>query len=587
MVSKRLTTKQTSNKYDRIVVFKILLIAIGIILIARLFYVQIIRHDHYTALALSEHMKKFEIPATRGIVKLQDGTSETPVVLNEDRFDIYADPKFIDNADKTSDSLIGVLGGSKDDLKKKLSLDSRYVVLAKKLTKDQAQRVKQLDLSGIDAKAISTRTYPQGSLASQVLGFVNDDNQGQYGIEQYFNKDLAGQPGAQKAITDIKGIPLAVNGDNILQPAKPGEDITLTIDIGMQRMVEDVLKSGVESRHAKKGSAIIMDINTGAIKAMANYPTYDPNQYNKVTDSSVFTNIATSGAWEPGSVMKPLLMGAAFTEGTLNPGSSYSDAGFVQIADRKISNSIPWGARTMTMQDIISKSLNTGAVYMLKSLGGGNDVNEKARTTWYKYLTEHYHFGQKSGVEIAGDADGVVIGPNDGDATDVRYANMAFGQGITVTPIQILAAYASLFNGGTFYKPTLVASTGSGSDKKVVAPKVLNTNVVSSQASAQVREITKVSLEANNPAAKRAGYNIGAKSGTAQIAGDNGSYQKDAYDGVYIGYIGGDTPQYIMLVRLDEPQTAASGFASTEASKVWDEISNKLIDNFAVKPIKS
>lgn len=587
MVNNKLYKKQTSNKYDRTVVFKVLLILIGIILVARLFYVQIIRHDHYTALALSEHMKKFEIPATRGIVKLQDGTSETPIVLNEDRFDVYADPKYIDNADKTTDSLIGVLGGNKDDLRKKLSSDSRYVVLAKKLTKDQVERVKRLDLSGVDAKSISTRTYPQGSLASQVLGFVNDDNSGQYGIEQYFNKDLSGQAGVQKAITDIKGIPLAVKSDNILQPAKPGEDITLTIDIGMQRMVEDVLKTGVESRQAIKGSAIIMDINTGAIKAMANYPTYDPGQYNKVTDNSVFSNIATSGSWEPGSVMKPLLMGAAFTEGTLNPSSTYQDAGFVQVADRKITNSLPWGARTMSMQDIISKSLNTGAVFMLKSLGESNDVNEKARTKWYKYMTENYHFGQKSGVEIAGEADGIIAGPNEGSAVDVRYANTAFGQGVTVTPIQILAAYASLFNGGTFYKPTLLASTGSGADKKTNEPKVLKTNVVSSQASAQVREITKVALEVNNPGAKRAGYNLGAKSGTAQIAGDDGSYQKDDYNGVYIGYIGGDMPQYIMLVRLDEPKTSASGFASTEASKVWNEISNKLIDNFAVKPIKS
>lgn len=571
----------SKNRVDRTLILKMFLIMFGAIFIARLFYVQIIRHDYYRAQALAEHVKKFEIPAARGTIRLSDKNGAVPIVLNEARFDIYADPKYIVDPSATAIKLVGLIGGDKDSLAKKLKItNSRYVILAKKLTKDQADRIDELQLRGIGKKENSYRTYPQGELASQLLGFVNDEGKGQYGVEEYLNEELSGKPGLEKAVTDVRGVPLAVNSDNILKQAESGKDTTLTIDIGMQRIAEEALKNGIDRTKSVRGTVVILEANTGAVKAMANYPTYDPSQYGDVKDISVFTNNAVSGGWEPGSVMKPLLLAATFTEGTASPDSTYFDKGSVTIDDRTITNSINWGAQNMTFRDIINKSLNTGAVHALTTLGGG-EVNEKARLLWHDYLTNKYQFGSKTGVEQSGESSGIVGSPSEGDGLNVRYANMAFGQGMTVTPIQLAAAYASILNDGTYYKPSLLMKTTSDGKEPIFTPQVIRRQVVSKTASAEIRDMLQKSLEINNRSAMRDGYRLGAKSGTAQVADSNGNYRSDAYNGAYAGFIGGDMPQYIMVVRLDEPKTP--GFASTEASKTWAEISNKIIDNFALK----
>lgn len=568
-----------NDKYDRSGLLRILLFIAGTIIIAKLFYVQIIRHDYYNTKALAEHVKKYDVSAKRGIIYASDGDKTIPVVLNDERFELYADPKNIVDADKAAEQIGSSIGMDKQAIKTLLMQKNRYVVIAKKLPKDQAQKVADLKIKGIGQRKVYVRTYPQGQLAAQVFGFVNDDQKGQYGIEENKDKELAGQIGQMKAVTDIKGVPLALSNDNIQTQPRNGDDITLTIDVGMQKMLEDAIADGVARTQSKYGSAIVIDPKNGEVKAMANYPTYDPSQYDKVKDSNIFNNKAVTGAWEPGSVMKPLTMSAAFNEGTLNKNSSYYDSGLVEVDDRKITNSISWGARTMTMQDIISKSLNTGAVYMLKSLGGGG-LNEQSRTTFYKYLTDKYRFGKPTNIEQSGENIGSVGGPNDGYGLNVRYSNMSFGQGVTITPIQLVAAYSALVNGGTYYQPSLIKDTKTGIFKPIEVEK----NVISPQVSEDVKSLMQGGLEANNKPAVRAGYRLGAKSGTAQIADNTGNYREDAYNGTYIGYIEGQKLEYVVMVRLDEPKT--SGFASSEAAKTWAQISNKLIDNYNISPKK-
>jgi len=273
----KLSKKHTFN---RVQLLKLFLILAGVLLIARLFFVQIIRHEHYQSQALAEHIKKFEITAPRGIISIEDGNSSLPIVLNEQRYTIYADPKYVSDTEGTASKLASLIGQDKQAIKKELETkNSRYVVLAKKMVKDQADRIGALHLNGIGEKEVSVRTYPQGSLLSQVLGFVNDDGQGQYGIEGFLNNKLGGKTGLEKAITDVHGVPLAVSNNTVLTKPVAGENTTLTIDIGMQRLVESILKTGVDRTHSVKGSAIIMEANSGAIKAVANYPTYDPSQY--------------------------------------------------------------------------------------------------------------------------------------------------------------------------------------------------------------------------------------------------------------------------------------------------------------------
>jgi stage V sporulation protein D (sporulation-specific penicillin-binding protein) len=429
---------------------------------------------------------------------------------------------------------------------------------------------------------MSVRSYPQGTVAAHVLGFVNDDGQGQYGIEQFYNEKLTGKSGQQKIITDVNGIPLAINNDSVQTQPDAGSDVTLSLDIRLQRILEEKLKAGVDRTQSKHGSAIIIDPNTGQIKAMANYPTFDPSQFANQQDQSLFTNTAISIAWEPGSVMKPLMLSTALQEGSVTRSTSYFDPGYKKIADTTVTNAVNYGARTMTMDDILTKSLNTGAVHLFQSLGGGQ-ITDGARQTWYDYITMHYMFNKPTGIELANEQPGSVIPPEDnGAGINVTYANMAFGQGLTVTPIQLAAAYSALVNGGTYYQPSIVAETKQGSAITKSEPKIVKSDVISPEVSAQVKDILRKTLEENNKPAVRAGYTLGAKSGTAEVADGNGNYREDLYNGAYIGYIEGKKLEYVMIVRLDEPKT--SGFASRQAAIVWAEISNEILNSIAIEP---
>jgi cell division protein FtsI/penicillin-binding protein 2 len=314
---------------------------------------------------------------------------------------------------------------------------------------------------------------------------------------------------------------------------------------------------------------------------MANYPTYDPSQYDKVSDMEVFKNSIVTNVWEPGSVMKPLLMGAAFDAGTTTPDTQYWEPGYVQVDDSTITNVFSYGARMMTPRDIINYSLNTGAVHVLKTFGGG-EINEQARTTWYNYLTNRYLFDEITGIEQTGETTGYINPPNEGYGLNVRYANMAFGQGISITPIQLIGVFNAVINGGTYYQPTLIASTdenGNPIDQQAI---VKASGVVSATSSSQVKEMTRNALEYNYPWAVRAGYVLGGKSGTAQVADGQGGYKQNLFNGTYIGYIAGASGdiKYIMMLRLDEPKTG--NLASYEACKVWAELANRLIDNFVI-----
>jgi len=576
---------------------KYALIFAGFVLISRLFYLQIIKHEYYQQSASSEHSRLFNPSSPRGIIYLSDGNGKVPVVLNVIKFTVVANPAIIKDTSDVASKLSPILSIDSVSIKKKLTARTQYSVLSKKIDSITADKIKSLNLVGITLQQVNERTYPQGQLASQVLGFVNDDGQGQYGVEQALGKELAGQAGKVYRVTDVNGVPLVLGTSVIKQKEIAPKNVTLTIDITMQHIVEQALKEGVQKDGATQGSALIMDATTGAIKAMADFPTYDPTNFSNVSNSSVFSNLAVSDAWEPGSVMKPLLMGAAFTLGTATPATTYIDTNAVTIDGFTISNSKDWGTQTMSLQDVISKSLNVGAVFTLKTLGATQQqiqqgdyasinegpINAKARQNYYDYLVNHYQFGNPTKIEQGGESSGFVNDSTSGQAVNLRYANMSFGQGMTVTPIQLAAAYAALTNGGTYYKPTLIQSESSnGNVIYTFKPQVIKSNVVSSNASKDVKNLMINSLKVNNTKAVRTGYDIGAKSGTAQQSDGKGGYKTNAYNGAYIGFIGGDNVKYIILVRLDDPK--ASGFASVAASQVWTTISNQILNDLPIQP---
>jgi cell division protein FtsI/penicillin-binding protein 2 len=469
-----------------------------------------------------------------------------------------------------------------------LEEDSRYEILAKKQTKEVKEQVEKLmsdgDIIGVFAERTVQRVYPNGNLASQILGFVNDDGEGNYGIEEALNDELSGTNGRVKALTDQNGIPLLANGDNVQEDPVDGKDVTLTIDVAMQRQVEQLLKEGVEKALSKSGSVIVVDANTGAIRAMANYPSYNVEEFSKVEDPLLFTNPSVSSVLEPGSIMKVLTVAAGLDSGAVSTEQTYFDPSFYNIDNATVRNvEEDGGAATRSIADILELSLNTGATWLVMQMGGG-ELNETGRKVWYDYLTTHYGLGSKTGIEQGFEEAGFIPDPSEGFGLNIRYANASFGQGMTATPLQMVMAVASVVNGGTQFKPTLVAGyTDASGEYTEKEPEIIRENVVSSEISETMVGFMENAIDGNNLIRPilRDGYRIGGKTGTAEIAKPGGGYYEDRFNGTYVGFVGGDKPEYVIISRVNEP--GVGGYAgTTAAAPIFMSVTNMLIDNFSV-----
>ena len=553
-----------------------LLLVVFLIFVVRLFYLQVIKHDFYRKSALAGQFKEYEIPAERGIILAQDGKNAVPIVLNEQVYTVFADPKFITNPKDSADKLRGVIGGDQSKYEELMKKNSRYAILAKKINKENAKKIDELKIKGLGTREVSQRVYPQGNMGSQLLGFVDDEGNGKYGIEQFLDKELRGQKGQLRAITDAQGIPLVSNDDNVLIEPKNGDRVTLTIDISMQKRAEDLLKKHLEEVKSDSGSLVIMDPNTGEVKAMANYPTYNPAEFFNVENPKLFTNSIVSEPLEVGSIMKTLTVAAGLDSGAIGANTTYYDPSFYKIGDATVTNvEEDGGAQTRSISDILSFSLNTGATYILMQMGGG-EINETARVKWHDYLTNHFMFGKQTGIEQGYEAEGFVASPTDGFGLNIQYANMAFGQGINITPIQMLSAFSATINGGTYYQPHLVETT----DKKVVKE-----GIISSGLSDILRGMHENSVRRNYTFLQKGQeYKVGGKTGTAEIAKPEGGYYDDLYNGTFVGYIGGDRPEYAIMVTINQPKI--DGYAGrAAAAPLFGKAVDMLIGNYAVNRI--
>lgn len=569
----------------------LLFIMIGIFTM-RLFYLQVIKHDYYEAQAMKSQQTKFTIAPTRGKIYAQNGKEGVvPLVLNETVYTVFADPKEVKDPSKVKDVMYKVAGGNvvQDTFDSNLlnDKDKRYVVLARQVTLDQAKLIKQEELAGVGLQETTRRVYPEGSLAAQTLGFVNADEKGQYGIEEALNDRLSGTPGLLQAVTDVRRIPLTIGKNDIRIPAKDGDNLVLTVDRNIQAQAEQVLADGLKKANATKGSMVIMDPNTGAVLAMANSPTYDPSQYNKVEDAEVFQNQVVTNPYEAGSVIKTLTMGAGLDSGAVNYNSTYNNTGSVKVDDTTISNveEDPIFPNT-SMTDVLHYSLNTGVVYVLQQMGNGS-VNQKARETLDDYFENHYRFGKLTGIEQAGEGEGTIIGANEGYGRNVRYANMTFGQGMDVTMIQTTAAFSAAINGGTYYQPHLVdGALQTDGTIKTEKPKIEETNVLKPDISAQLQEMIyqgrKQGFFGN---ADPAGYRVGGKTGTSQIIDPKtGKYSDKNSVGSYLGFGGVDQPKYVIMVRVLDSKATGGYEGTTAAGPIFNTMSNWMLQYLQLRP---
>ena len=552
-------------------------------IVVRLFQLQIIDNEKYLALADAEQMKRFEIPAQRGLIYAMDGKTPTKLVMNESIYTVFADPQMIKDDEKSEiiSKIKEVAGGNVRDgfeslLDKK---ESRYQILATKISRKQAEMIKESDFTGIGFQETSQRVYPEGQLASQVLGFVNSEG-GQYGIEGALNDELSGKDGQLKTVTDVSGVPLTIGSRDIDTPAEDGKNVVLSIDRNIQAQAEKILKNKLESSGAKDGSVIVMDPQTGKVMAMANYPTYNPAEFSTVTDVSVFTNGTTTSAYENGSVIKSLTMAMGIDTGVASPSDTYYNKDFVEIEDRTIKNAVLGHTGMVTFQTAMNYSLNTGMVEIASRLGGGQ-INKTARDTMYNYYHDRFGLGEKTGVEVY-EEKGTVISPENAEGNAVRYSNMSFGQGMNTTMIQTASAFSSIINGGTLYKASVINGeiTSSGEYKQADA-EVRQENVIKSTTSDQIRDVLVTARNSVGTTNDLAGYRVGGKTGTSQTI-ENGVYVDDQTIGSYLGFGGNNTPKFVIMVAVSGAGQNLQGVQ--DAGPIFTELSNWMLTYLKIQP---
>ena len=558
-----------------------------VVIVLRLFFLQIIQHDHYVALANEEQVKKLVTPAHRGMIYALDGDTPVPLAMNQQVYTLFADPTVVDEPQKVEQAVRDIAGGNLivDDIQKALA-DSRaeksmYRVLAKNVSLRQAELIKSKKLKGVGFQEVSKRVYPEGDMAAQTLGFVNNEGKGQYGVEQSLNERLTGKDGLLKSVTDVANVPLSIGKDNIRNDPVDGDNIVLTIDRNIQAKAQEALLAGLERSGATHGSVLVMDPNSGKVLALADYPTYNPAEFTKVQDEQVFRNIATTEPYEPGSVLKTFTVATGIDKGVIDAQSTFYNTDKIQVEDRTITNALKGITGTITMQRALDNSLNTGMVTIAQRLGDGKSINKGARDTLYDYFHNRFGLGERTGVEIANEQKGILISPNDVQGNAVRYSNMAFGQGLNVTMMQVAAGFSAIINGGTYHSPTVIAGTYDNSQLKLENNSQTRQNVISASASAQAREMIH-QARAGFTNTDTPGYYVGGKTGTSQTL-ENGQYISTQTVGTYLGFGGTDAEsKYVIMVQVSGKNMNLEG--NKHAMPIFTDLSNWLLGYYQLQP---
>jgi cell division protein FtsI/penicillin-binding protein 2 len=569
-------TDPRQNLGKRISLLAVFFLVLMMLLIGRLVQKQIFQHDTYLAMAKSQQQFSKVDQAQRGKILIHDDLespgSTVEVALDVQKYDLSVIPKNVTDKKATATTLADILGQSEADIFQKINNDKLYLPpLAKGIDGPTFDKINAKNLNGVILTPANSRLYPENQLLAQTLGFVNAAGAGTYGLENYYNNELKGYSGETTAEKDTLGNVIDLVGE---QPAKNGDTILLTVDRSVQYYVEKTLEKAVTDYQADSGTVIIVEPSTGKIIAIANSPSYDPNQYNQITADklSVFLNGALSAAWEPGSIMKPITMAGAIDLGKVTPDTTGDYGSSVTVDGYQIHTALNEAFGHETMTQVLENSDNVAMVDVSNKLGN---------QALYDNLKK---FGllDRTGVDISGESIGSV--PKVKQWANVSRANISFGQGITVTPIQMVMAYAAIANGGKLVTPHIVDTiTDSDNNVTTVGTKEV-TQVVKPETASEVKDML-VSVVVNGLGKRAAvpGFKVAGKTGTAQVAlPGGGGYDPNAHNGSFAGFAPADNPKFAMLVRLDNPKTV--NFAESSAAPVFGQIANYLLNYYYKLP---
>lgn len=555
--------------------------------VLRLFYLQILQHGMYTELARASQQRQFIIPAERGKIYMMDGQALAPVVLNRMIYTVIADPQAVEDNERSKiiTSLKEIAGGEMvHHAEAKLNnKKSRYEVLARNISRTQAEKLRNKNFAGMLYQQGSIRDYPENGLGAHVLGFVNAAGDGQYGVEGALEKRLKGQNGLLQAVTDVRNVPLTVGKDNIRIEAKAGENLALTVDRNIQSYTESALKNGVEVAHATEGSVIVMNPNNGRVLAMANYPSYNLAEYAKQTNAAVFMNNVTMTPFEPGSIIKSFSFAAAIDKGAVTPSTVYNNTDCIKVADRTMCNALRGLNGPISIQGAFNNSLNVGTITAVRRLGNGSQINLPARQTLYDYYHDRFGFGQATGIEL-NEAAGYVYPPDSAEGNEVRYSAMTYGQSMNLTMVQVAAGFSSIVNGGQYYRPAIVSGSVDKNGKIHPSENKALRQTVSAGTSSQMRSMLATArgssfLSKND----KPGYEIGGKTGTSEAV-VSGHYSQSETIATYIGYGGANRAEYVIMVRVAAPGRGINLQGNYHAGPIFTDISNWMIDYMKLAP---
>lgn len=578
-------TKRSTSTDRRLEVFRYFLVVFACVIAIKLFFVQVFDYQFYKALANGQREIFRELIPERGTIYLQDFKDKKiiPIATNEQRSFIYADPRLIEDPKKTVEALSEVFGYD-EDKRKALEIrlsqkDDPYEPIQKEINDVLLAKLEARALKGIFSIRKSARIYPDIGMSGHVVGFLGSDQEGKqkgrYGIEGYFNEELTGTQGFLRGERDTTGGLIPV-GNRSVEQAVDGADIVLTLDRTIQFMVCKSLKEAIASFEADGGSVVVVEPATGNILAMCGVPDFDSNNYSEVKNINQFNNPAIFESYEPGSIFKPLTMAAAIDVGAVTPSTKFEDTGSTKVEgwNKPLGNAEGKIYGEVDMTRVLEDSINTGMIFVMRQMG---------RETFIDYV-KRFGFGAMTGIELETEQQSTIDSLT--HPSEIYAATASFGQGITVTPLQIVMAYAAIANGGVLKRPQIVDEIRR-SDGRVEKRMPQDVTRVIDEKTARTIAAMLVSV-VDYGHGKRAGvpgYYIGGKTGTAQVARADGiGYDQDSTIGSFAGFGPVEDPRFAMIVRIDNPKGVK--WAESTAAPLFGKIAEFLLEYYEVEPVR-
>lgn len=518
--------------------------------------------NYLEGLRNSSYSRTLRLAAARGIIY---DRGMQALAVNTLEYRVGVSPNLVSNPRQLATQLAALLNLDELDTFEKLSTNRPYVLLAARVNAEIGHQVAELrkQIPAINIEPIARRSYPQGTLAAQVVGFVGGDLKGYYGVEGFYQEQLAGRERDER----VSNIPFDLPRD---REEDHGGNIVLTIDRDVQFLAESELQKAIAESGSRSGTIIIMNPRNGDILAMASYPSFDPNTYFAVDDASLLINPAISQQYEPGSVMKVLTIAAALEKGTITPQDTYVDQGSIEIGGRRIENWDRQAHGVVSMTQVLVQSLNVGAATVSLKMGPSD----------FYSMFRAFGIGRPTGIDLQGEASGTLHIPGDEDWSESNLGTNSFGQGVAVTPLQMLTAISAIANDGLMMQPHVVRQIIDGNTVQTSQPSALGRPISAETARIVTNMMVAVVRDGLDGNASVPGYTIAGKTGTAEIPSPVG-YEPGVSIVSFVGFLPADDPQISVLIKLDRP----SGYwGSQVAAPVFRRLAERLVILLKIPP---